>query len=360
MKKEYVVVGGGPTGLMLAIFLKKKFGNKANVTILEKRTTYNRKQILLLNKHTLSVLPKVVKENLLSKKGCYILAPAQDSQAKCYKNSLPMGSVPTLTLERELARHIRKNKLATIINNVAQINVVENSNIVSFKKPKWKKSKTIQYDKLFGADGAASKIRKDVLKSDFDVKFSNLYGATVNNTITTKRRKKSNFPEKADTKTKKRVQSNKPQHHSRFFRNRTRGYYIGLTLSESEYDKLKQAKNQGQTVPKFFQNRIDKVCTETNTDCRVEENFENTTIFPIEVGKSKKLFNDDNSIILVGDASATTHFFTGIGVNNAIFQAQKAVQNLNKKDFKNIYQKVTEDLVQEVNKRVTGIIDYIS
>ena len=107
---KVLIVGGGPVGLYLAYEINRLDKN-AEITIAEKRPTYDRKQIVVLHHRNIQRLPRSLKSTLFGQygKGCYVKPPPFDQMSTCYtshRGGLLLGSIALKYLERGLSDYI--------------------------------------------------------------------------------------------------------------------------------------------------------------------------------------------------------------------------------------------------------------
>ncbi|NBU34537.1 hypothetical protein EB118_13450 [bacterium] len=83
--KKVVIVGGGPVGLYAAVQIIRKYKN-TQVIVIEKRQEYSRRQILFINKKSMTRFPRRLIDRIWGPKnpGCYVDLPSMTRTAKCY------------------------------------------------------------------------------------------------------------------------------------------------------------------------------------------------------------------------------------------------------------------------------------
>lgn len=169
-----LIVGAGPVGLMLAVFLRRfdPTACRFHIDLIEKRRRYTRRTILLLNDDSLRALPRRVHRELFeadAAPGCFVLPPERDDRFRCYRRRPPpdvpsFGSIVTRRLEAALARHVRTLRGVRLHRpslRQYQWRTV-NMNRMGFVSIDDGRIR-LPYDVLIGADGAASSVRTNVM-----------------------------------------------------------------------------------------------------------------------------------------------------------------------------------------------------
>lgn len=336
MIQNIVIIGAGPVGLIGAIMLYKKSIGISNITILEKRSTYNRQQVVVLDKHTLEQLPFVIKSNLLQSftnkdsinlldTSCYVWPPNKDFYGFCDKTVDSKRSTTTKTkineneyidttekpillavkiskLEKELDKWIRKNTNIKIIKPIESMKLYANYIIADgVKHP---------YNILIGADGIHSIVRSKFFGNSEKLERVESYGLAI--IFQTKNNNRvyrlSNSPNK---KTKER------QNRVRFFRQTDYSIYLALQLSPKEASQFTDTRKIPESLKPVIKDylkiyNVNIKCKDIN-DCIVE-----LALFPIDVYYAQKVVDDKGRRFLVGDAAMNTHFFTGSGLNTGV------------------------------------------
>ena len=148
--KKILIIGAGPVGLFQAIELTRQ-DSTISIEIWEKRKTYSRKQIIIINNINLGRLPRGVKSKLFGKKGlgCYVKPPPRDQVARCYitKGKRILGSIAINVMEQVLSEYIIKK-----LHNVTII--TKNATKVYLRKALG------NYNYIIGCDGKQSITRK--------------------------------------------------------------------------------------------------------------------------------------------------------------------------------------------------------
>lgn len=309
---KVVIVGGGPTGLHLACSIKRRIPNY-DVTVLEKRSQYSRKQVLLIQKDVLDVLPQKVKEDMKNL-GCYVYPPGQDTLGRCYNTPVVGGlaSIQTRSLEDILKRCALEQGV-----KIRETNVTLDT------------PELAQADVIVGADGASSFIAEHVLeaKSLSHQTLETQYGMT----FIYKPSKNIKYEGSRD-----RLIS-PMQYRRRVFRTPDNEYYIGLTISEQTYNTLNLIKQKrGKlTVDNLPQNVTDAILTAIYSYHKMTPDVAdlnkvemNLILIPFTYRDPVADMVRDNSgkeklVVLAGDSAFTAHFFSGQGVNSGLRSAEK-------------------------------------
>ena len=312
MASKVVIVGGGAVGMLAAIHLDKYFP-QLEIVVLELRSSFTRKQIILINQESRGMLPQEVLQNIWGKtgheKGCYVLAPAKDRWARCYAGTLPLASVELKILEREMYNYIKK------YTNIKYLKPKSGKADIKFRKDVPSidyEGKNIYYDTLIAADGANSWVAKNLSIKRIPILNKKYYGLVANIDKKKSRSRKSNgYYEKVSKEHIEVVEHEKPQNEWRFFKRRPNGFYIGLLIDQNEYENLLH-KN---LTSKIKQN-IQKICREVHTKCDVK--LKNINVFPVEpsyLTEVRTIGPNNTNVFFLGDALVSTHYFTGSGLN---------------------------------------------
>jgi len=298
--------------MIAAIHLDKNFPD-SEITVLELRSRFSRKQIILINQESRRMLPQEVLQNIWGengrKKGCYILSPDKDRWARCYAGKLPYASVEIKTLEKELLSYIKK------YTNVIYLRPKSGKANIKMKKDKSSilfEGENIYYDILIAADGANSWTANNLNIERVPITNKKYYGLIAN---VSKRRsaspKSDGYFDKISKKRIEIIEHNKPQNNWRFFRRQPNGFYIGLIIDEKEYENLLNNKLSGK-IKKGIQN----ICKEVHTKCDIK--IKDINVFPVEpsyLSKVRTKGPDNTDVYFLGDALVSSHYFTGSGLN---------------------------------------------
>lgn len=391
-----LIVGGGPIGLLMGLMLAKQ---KIKTVIVEKRKDISRKQILIINNIVYESLPKIVRKNLFehdSGSGCFVLPAAQaNTDYKCFRKRtikdqeiIPFASVRIDKLQSELVKYVHSiyDKLPIeLIFGEISVDVTKNLAYIA--------NRTIKYNILIGADGSNSYMRDKIFKilkdqavyenldrkqdwnhdkfqhvinrnyfmkdksttyyhpitktSDDMKKWPEFKNHTVIATIKlpsaiNKRFMQSKITSKQQWEWQEKHLKTIPQHHYRFFTTPSNSAYIAMTLSPSEFKKLKNSKTKIIKKIKDFLYEIYEI-----PQSSIIMDSDDVSFITVDLYRSRffaKPLNSNSIGFLVGDAAFNTHYFTGNGLNVGILMAIKLtsliVQYFKKSiNAKNIIQK---------------------
>jgi 2-polyprenyl-6-methoxyphenol hydroxylase-like FAD-dependent oxidoreductase len=306
INQKVLIVGGGPTGLWLAIEINAR-NPTVDIEIWEKRDEYTREQIVLLHDETIRNFPPIIRRQLFGKRGagCYVKPPPMDQLARCYiyrySNQI-LGTVVIKELEHVLASYLHNKVKFT--KKTATETALQNA--------------TTKYDYIIGCDGKQSIVRKFI------------GGKLERNTIGYGLVMTFDSPEPAlvrpNNKVVRGIQSGAtqhiPQHRFRGFRSRGMNYYIAVQLRKNEYDRVTHARTLDDT-PAYFQKLGQQaaafygmVLPDTLRNVKVAS-------FPIELSISNVISDNigKTRIAIIGDAFLGVNFFSGLGVNWGMMQA---------------------------------------
>lgn len=295
--KQYsiVIIGSGPTALILAISLLDKYSN-ITVTMYEKRVEYNRRQFILVENNMRSYQLGPSKFAIDMDDKCHISFPNKDYKGRCVEKH-KIRSRFIYTQIYKLENHLKEKavKLGAIIKT-KHINTLDDINC--------------PYDIIFGADGPNSNVRKNILNAkDISDKRYISYGMILNYK---EYKKKTYIPKNVlnvfnrDAPLQNRV---------RFFRNKHGDAYIGLQLTSSEYNNCGKYNKYNRLPTKckqLFQYYMDLYKS------KPLNNLENEPIgsFKIEHKIYDKYADIINGklVFLIGDSVSQSHFFTASGL----------------------------------------------
>lgn len=310
---DIVIVGGGAVGMLAAIHLDKNFP-ESEITVLELRSSFTRKQIILVNQVSRGLLPQEVLQNIWGenghKKGCYIMTPDKDRWARCYAGKLPYASVEIKKLEKELLSYIKKYTNVRYLrpkSGKANIKMKKDISSILFE------GENIYYDILIAADGANSWVAKNLNIERVSIINKKYYGLVAN---VSKRRsaspKSDGYFDKISKKRIEIIEHNKPQNNWRFFRRQPNGFYLGLIIDSKEYENLLENK-----LPNTVKKTIKNICKEVHTrKCDVK--IKNINVFPVipsYVYKIRTKGPNNTDVYFIGDALVSPHYFSYSGLN---------------------------------------------
>lgn len=327
-KKSVVIVGGGPVGLFLAAGLSGSYVRQqlgiGNVTLYEKRTSYSRDQILLLNYDTVWLLSEDHDDfwsEIMKAGACFTTPPPLGSKGICAPRPVgfedqeewagaggPYYSIPTKNFEMAMMK-VAKQRGVTVIHRAPTQAELKAADI------------------LVGSEGAGGELVPRYMKSKKRTmpQFAS-YGLGM--TYTPKKRKPP-LPVSPTDGMKYNTDWKNRQHRRRYFTaSGNSKYYLGLQISKSQYVASKNAKTVCD-LPPGLRKRV-TINLKHVGDQPVESCF-NVFAFPIipqmrspfikKVGKSQ-------IVALIGDSAFTSHFFSGLGVNNGLAMANHFIWNM--------------------------------
>jgi len=316
---KIVIIGAGPVGLLQAIILKQ-LGFK-NITILEKRKEYIRKQIVGVDPiFYYTLIPSKIR-NKLDKKICYRRRIAADGLGICNTNKYYLfndvfieylsPTMKIMDLEKEL-----KNNIKSHIKYIKDLNIDINK----------KEANGIKYDVLIGADGAHSQVRKEVFKEKPIQLFKGYYTATFSFCCDIMNKK---IDINNNLNNLRIFHSYQPR--IRVFRSREGYYTIAIALQKEEYNNYKKGK-----LPYDYLKYLFKVFRFKGDP---KKTMISHNVFPLDINEVKTVYKEINKgkYYLVGDASYSTHYFTGTGLNTGFESAFMIARDLYLK--KNEYQR---------------------
>ena len=338
---KFLIVGGGPVGLFMAIKLIEKFGKKAEIKLYEKRRTYSRTQIILFQPYLLKKILPIALSEMISEHVCHGTRAAYDDYGYCFKNSMVKGqNLITITindLEIVLFKYLDSK---AIKENAGSFEIVRKKFIVggtSNKDLKWA-------DIVIGADSKKSLVREKLLKAEFieHPQFTS-YGLAMTFEDKSNPKYFIKFDDKL-SKAIRRIELNEPsvaQHRRRFFRSKRtdKGMgngnytYLGLQVNPDEFaaatDKMNEhgdAEFTFSALPANLKSVIREHLEYYGSE-PVELDSVKVFVFKIKLAHSETFARviDDKAYFVIGDAAIQSHFFTAFGINSGFAEVQNFV-----------------------------------
>lgn len=305
IKEQHVlVIGEGPAGLMTSILAAASSNIK--VTLVKKRSGFTRNQILFLNKESLDLLKEI---NVFAKLN--IKTFVMEKQER--------GLIEIKKLEKCLY-----NKLNSLGITILQGKFIDIQNDKAFIQTE-NEVKEFPYDILVGADGAGSQVRKTLKIKCNKIGLDHLVGSSF-------------LPHlRSDTPIlHERVSSN-------FFLRKVQtpvGCFVLLHSRTAEQLANKQAIAEAAEA----------------SDWNLEAEQMRTADQPIvhvenvraQLKQAQRFADEENRVILVGDATATGSFYLGRGANLALKSALLA---------KNFFLDDNQNRFQSYNKKMLELSD---
>lgn len=317
------IIGGGPVGTTCACLIKLTCPN-VQVHIFEQRSAFNRDQIILLSKHTLSLYPETF-YNCLIKQGCFIDPPRQDTTGKCYREQ---------NNEESLEFSIRISILEEMLWELAR------SLKVKTHRPKHGRSsltmdspKLKQFDILIGAGG-----KNDIVREWLDIPIKEKH---ISDAIILTWDPNENVTYKRDSRKKNR-RSSSSQDRFRAFRSPHTNYYASIQVSKSEAKKLESINPTGHlediTDPDIlatFRNLFDyynisdnEVGGKGKISLVPISLYTATDFVALARLPGSRISTQDILMIVIGDAVNGVHFYSGTGVNTGIKMAHLTAETI--------------------------------
>lgn len=339
-----VIIGAGPIGLLAAINLSAL---GVSITIYEKRRSYTRNQIVVLNPRQIKLLPKEV-----VKSGCfgYVNPVELDQSGETLKEShASQACVQLKHLEMELLKLVsRIENIKVIYKQISQGDLTEMLD---------RKKKTL----FIGADGYNSMVRQ-MVKSERII-CQSTYGVVAiykrdDHTDETN----TGEPNSRRDRIKKQCGVNLhhimgiPQNRYRGFRATTNYNHISLQLTKREYEsidpsltnKLICGSDLPQNIYSVLQSGADFYGMRLPAPNEIE-----VQVIPIQVFNAEETTYKlgTNTIILMGDAANGPNFISMSGVNKGIKMVKelskiiRSTKNLD--DIYGLYERNTEHILTD-------------
>jgi len=299
---KIVIIGAGPSGLSLSYQLWV-MGFK-NITLVEKRKTYTREQIVFVdsNSQNLGIPEKVIKK-LFNRGACYsnssefLAEPICFTLSKESKQLFPI-IVKLNSLEKEMMKYL-KNKVKIVIGK----NIILDNKSVNVDNSK------IMYDILIGADGSNSAVRKKWFKTiPVNIYPENEYSGAIVFFKPSKKLTKKFMVNNLDEDIRvTRPRFPRQQSRSRIFILQDSTIMLSLMLTNSKED---------------INNLIHDTFVLYGVDPKIMKYQTGEIIkFPLKFHKSNEYIKKNSAkkvVALIGDAAFNTHFFSGSGLNLGI------------------------------------------
>ena len=330
MSTQTLIIGAGPVGLVLGALLKQRF-KWMEVTLINKRQTYTREQIVIFRPTVLELLPREFQE-FLETRGCFVYPP-NVNRGNCYTQKTPGGliSLPLHLFEEDVWDYCNQLGVKRIIRDMeklppAQIKTLRETGTLD----------GTNYDYIFGCDGTQSWTALNILQSKLtppDKQHALYYGmGLILDPLDRQSRIKTDPSSGTQTPPQNLYRGFSAKGDSKF--------YIGLAISKKIYTKifkigedLKKKKEKRKLVfndmPPSIQTIIKSAIKYYDFNINLPKQ---TKIFvfalPLQYFNppSKILKNKSTCTALVGDSVFRPHFFSWAGVNSGIVEADKIVE----------------------------------
>lgn len=359
-----MIVGGGPVGLMTArLLLEQDKNNRYRVSVLEKRPEYTRDQVLLIDEMTISLMPdevvKAIWDDALE--GCWVLPPMANSSGTCYRKQVPIWSdtrprqfaydgldhIPTATVsigtfERHMLDWLRRTYPVQRFVSLRPDSADEPFEITLKPDSVKLNGKKLAVDILIGADGAGSQVRSQILRSDTVPLFANddlfkMTGVTVIAKLPPYTVQRLDPPSFELTRAKIRESLARPANgyeRWRLFRLPDGTNYFAFLITPRErpyFAEFIRHKDMDSPAAEFLIDRMAFICRSSGTvDCD-RMTIESIATFDV-VPQMSRIFSrlePSFPVYLVGDALATTNFFSGTGMNDGVYMANFLTNEMN-------------------------------
>lgn len=360
-KKKILVVGGGPVGLIFSILIKLDFNldKLYDITILEKRPTYDRQQIILINSESYNLLPDKVKHEIWLKDGhpgCFILPPTKDPEANCYLQKLDLSSAPIFMIEQELHKYASNLNIDILrpSNSEELFNIDITPEYINLN------DQSLDYDIVVGADGANSEVRSKMLETLTKEKFTPLWGLTIIDQLTPQ--DIGGILDRPTQEYQDLILSRPDQNESRIFRTTYGLLYLAFVITQTEalqvQDYLSSSQNSNNI--EWLKDKLQQTCLNIKTHKCPQINPRNTSVFGVKPTYSLKYSKmSQKPIYLIGDALVNTNFFTGSGFNVGLKSAKILVDLLKTYTHGFIptlkYKKAQQPGVDKIFSKVSGV-----
>ncbi len=258
---KFLIVGGGPVGLFLAIKLIERFGKKVDIKLYEKRSKYSRKQIIVFQPYLLKKVLPVELANMFEGKVCHGVRPSYDDYGFCFGKSLSEGQNLVSIIISELEDILMKY-LVKIRAGAGGMEIVKKEFGDSSKKDlAWA-------NVVVGADSKKSYVREKLLKAEF---IEHIGFKSFGLALTFEDKSNPKYFIKFDNKLDgavRRIELKEPsveQHRKRLFRSVGKMTYLGLQIDPDEFEGVEGKMDEygnAEYVFKMLPNNLKKVIKE--------------------------------------------------------------------------------------------------
>lgn len=292
--KEIVIIGAGPIGLMTALNTLKE-NSDIGVTLIEKRTTYSRNNVVLIGTFMPLLVSIVGEKAILKLKNDKIISS---------ENGISLRD-----LEMLLSAHVEKiaNKNPSILKVFydSELEVEKVGGLKKFNvKSKSGQRIPLKPEIIIGTDGTNSIVAKESGINYETISKKPVYGFVMNLPPD------SNFALKNESR--KRVLFN--------FKTKTSNYFNG-ELSEQEFAAYRAIPESEPDSKKAYLLKVMSESLNPDTSTLHLESV-HAEAFPVELRKASTNHAEINTVngsvktFLIGDSLFNTHFFTGSGLGN--------------------------------------------
>lgn len=310
-----VIIGGGPVGLLLGLFLIN--AGFTDVTLLDSRIGFERRQVLILNRETTSfILPRKILTALFKFGACYVHIPANNLQAICYTRKAKYRENISININvlEELLNAECKRKGVKIYRGINDLKIDKRKSEVTFAEA----ARPIPYKFLIGADGYNSFIRSTIFNDKVDLLFPKDTEFVALFVFKFPKNKVSRIVSKTRDNDTKFLPA--PQNRIRSFRLRNGTVTIAISLDQHEFQSLGETFDSSPIVTKIIKEYIPEYGYLYSD---LQKYFQKVIKVPINIQKSQEFYKKIGKAhyFLIGDAAYNVHFFSGSGVNRGFEQA---------------------------------------
>lgn len=325
-KTRVAVIGAGPTGLFFAGALKSAMKGMVDITIFEKRSVNTRTQAIVIQPNVMNLLNYYkLKVPLFSKRnsdGCYIRPPFRDQAAVCIHNQdaasrqrLQMqghGVVSIADLQDELREWNKKLRNRLDIYDVKLQDLEQMASSGYF-----------QY--IIGADGSSGVTTNSWLH------LHSHHSQAISHGLTAVFREPSPV-----TRSPALPLGDLEQYRYRGFRFAKRHeVYLGVQLLDEEFAQITGPTKDYDQLPAGLQQAVQSASTFYGIHLPKDGRKIDVTVFPITLPDVQQFTLQVHraQVLIMGDAAAQAHFFTGSGVVYGMEEGYFASQMIARGEF---------------------------
>lgn len=345
------IVGGGPIGLTSAISLihikgrwENNLSKNYNIDIYEKRNKYTRTQFIVTGGSKGNIThnyPNDLRTKIYKSFMCHIENPVIDMDGYCYNNRDYFSDT-----WNKFSQIIEIKKFEKILSDYIKEKYKSNIKII---KKQFTKNDEDKYQVIIGADGIHSYVRNKIMNTkwinlkDYEsyilhIKYkdsSNKKYKINKKVISDKLLKSFNLVKKQNSiwNINNGLDKKKffEQDRFRLIRGNKNKTQFLLQISKNQYNKIKNIKKY-KNLPLKIKNSI---LIDSFLMGSLPKELDNISIntYKSSVGHSKKymIYKNNKLYLLIGDASMTTHIFSGEGLNVNFYPFKSSINDFFRK-----------------------------